>query len=351
MRIYGCSGNKTVPSAEELKQGRKNRNLSGAEAGFQSLNFQLRSRRTIIIGIYKMLTINPSYLKPQEFHAWMLGAIAPRPIAFASTVNKKGEVNLSPFSFFNAFGSNPPLVVFSPSLRGRDGTIKHTLENVREVDEVVINIVNYAMVQQTSLASTEYPKGVNEFIKSGFTQEPSVKVKPPRVKESPAQLECKVKQIIQTGVYGGAANLIICEIVLMHVSEDVLDENGRIDPVKIDQVARMGGDWYTRAAKGVFKVPKPLTTHGMGVDELPEEIRLSNVLTGNDLGMLGNTEEFPSESMMTEYRNREDVKKFFNEISKEATNSTMAVHLAAHHLLSESKVNEAWMLLLTHHKN
>jgi flavin reductase (DIM6/NTAB) family NADH-FMN oxidoreductase RutF len=298
-----------------------------------------------------MLTINPSLIKPAEFHVWMMGAIAPRPIAFASTINRKGEVNLSPFSFFNAFGSNPPLIVFSPALRGRDGTIKHTLENVREVDEVVINIVNYAMVQQMSLASTEYPKGVNEFTKAGFTEEPSVNVKPPRVKESPAQLECKVKQVIQTGVYGGAANLVICEIVMMHVKEEVLDENGKIDPVKIDQVSRLGGDWYSRAAKGLFKVPKPLTTHGMGVDALPAAIRLSSVLTGNDLGMLGNTEKLPDEASLSEYRNREDVKKFFSEIEKESTNSTMAVHVAAHHLLSESKVNEAFMLLLTYHKN
>lgn len=298
-----------------------------------------------------MLTINPSEIKHHEFHTWMLGAIAPRPIAFASTINRKGEVNLSPFSFFNAFGSNPPLLIFSPALRGRDGTLKHTLENVREIDEVVINIVNYAMVQQMSLASTEYPKGVNEFVKSGLTEIPSEKIKPPRVAESPVQMECKVRQVIQTGVYGGAANLIICEIVLMHVKEDVLDANGRIDPVKIDQVARLGGDWYTRASKGLFHIPKPLTTHGMGVDVLPSSIRLSEILTGNDLGLLGNTEEFPSDAEIEEYKMRADVKKFFDEIKKEPANSTMAVHLAARHLLSEMKVKEAFILLLAHNKN
>lgn len=298
---------------------------------------------------YNMLTINPSDLKPAEFHTWMLGAIAPRPIAFASTINKKGEVNLSPYSFFNAFGSNPPIIVFSPALRGRDGAVKHTLENIRETGEVVINIVDYKMVQQMSLASTEYPKGVNEFVKAGFTEEPSLKVKPPRVKESPAQFECKVLQIIQTGVYGGAGNLVICEVVSMHVNENVLDEQGKIDPHKIDQVSRLGGDWYSRAAMGLFKVPKPLTSLGIGIDALPEDIRNSTILTGNDLGMLGNTESFPSENELSEYKNRSDVKKFFEEIKKDNANSTMAVHLAAHQLLSETKVNEAFLLLMSHH--
>lgn len=296
-----------------------------------------------------MLTINPSEIKPAEFHAWMLGAIAPRPIAFASTINRKGEVNLSPFSFFNAFGSNPPLLIFSPALRGRDGTIKHTLENVREVDEVVINVVNYAMVHQMSLASTEYPKGVDEFLKSGFTAEPSVKIKPPRVKEAPAAFECKVKQVIQTGVYGGAANLVICEIILMHISEQVLDENHKIDPHKMDLVARLGGDWYSRSSQGLFKVAKPLTTHGLGVDALPEAVRLSKILTGNDLGLLGNLESFPSEEQLRAYENREDVQKFFSEIKKQPANLTMAVHLAAHHLLSEGNVNEAILLLMSQH--
>jgi flavin reductase (DIM6/NTAB) family NADH-FMN oxidoreductase RutF len=297
-----------------------------------------------------MLTITPGTVKTSELHQYMLGAVAPRPIAFASTIDRDGNPNLSPFSFFNAFGSNPPLLVFSPALRGRDGHTKHTLDNVREHAEVVINIVNYAMVQQMSLASTEYPKGVNEFTKSGFTELASEIVKPPRVKESPVQIECKVLQVIQTGELGGAANLVLCEILKMHISEDVLNEQGRIDPHKIDQVARMGGDWYTRASKGLFVVPKPLTTHGIGVDQIPEEIRLSTILTGNDLGLLGNTELLPNKSQIELYKNRIDVQKFFNELSTDAKNLTNAIHLAAHQLLSENKTEEAWTLLLSHHQ-
>lgn len=295
-------------------------------------------------------SINPKEIKPQELHAYMLGAIAPRPIAFVSSMDRNGSINLSPFSFYNSFGSNPPLVIFSPALRGRDGTTKHTLENVRQTDEVVINVVSYAMVQQMSLASTEYPKGVNEFIKSGFTMIDSLLVKPPRVKESPAQMECKVRQIIQTGVRGGAGNLVICEIVMMHINEEVLNDNGHINPYKIDQVARLGGDWYSRASKGLFEVPKPLTSLGMGVDSLPEPIRLSKILSGNDLGMLGNTEKLPSEEEIFAYSTREDVKKFFDSLGGDAENLTIAVHLAAHHLLEKSKVSEAWLLLLLHHK-
>ncbi len=297
-----------------------------------------------------MLSINPQDIKTAELHTYMLGAIAPRPVAFVSSINRQGQVNLSPFSFFNAFGYNPPIVIFSPAIRGRDGTIKHTLENVREVDEVVINIVSYPMVQQMSLASTEYAKGINEFNKSGFTELPSEMVKPPRVKESPVQMECKVREIISTGVRGGAAQLVICEILLMHINKDVFDEAGKIDPLKIDQVARMGGNWYTRAAKGLFEVPKPLTTLGMGVDELPSEIRNSTILTGNDLGMLGNTEHFPSENEISEYKKREDVQKFFSVLTEYPENLTNAVHLAAHKLLEQKNVNEAWLLLLSHSK-
>lgn len=297
----------------------------------------------------EVLSLNPKDLKIAEWHSYMLGAIAPRPVAFVSSINRKGEVNLSPYSFFNAFGANPPLCIFSPALRGRDGSTKHTLENVREVDEVVINIVNYAMVQQMSLSSTEYPQGVNEFIKAGFTMEPSAQVKPPRVKESPAQLECKVRQIIQTGVYGGAANLVLCEIVMMHIRREVLNEKQQIDPYKIDQVARLGGDWYTRAAKGLFEVPKPLSTLGIGVDQLPEAIRLSKVLTGNDLGLLGNTQKLPQADELSAFREREDVKKLFLNLDRDTENLTMAIHLTAHHLLENGNAEEALKLLLSHH--
>lgn len=241
-----------------------------------------------------MLTINPREVSVPQFHAWLLGAVTPRPIAFASTVDKNGEVNLSPFSFFNCFGANPPLLIFSPARRGRDNTTKHTYENVLEVPEVVINVVNYAMVQQTSLASTEYPRGVNEFRKAGFTEVPSVMVRPPRVGESPVSMECKVLQVIQTGNTGAAGNLVICQVLLMHVKEEVLDGRGGIDPFKLDAVARLGRDWYCRVhGDSIFQVPRPTDKIAIGIDQLPPSIRNSNVLTGNDLGLLASVERIP----------------------------------------------------------
>lgn len=294
-------------------------------------------------------TFLPQDLKTQELHSYMLGAIAPRPIAFVSSIDKEGHINLSPFSFFNAFGAQPPTVIFSPALRGRDGQTKHTLDNVRQIDEVVINIVSYDMVQQMSLASTEYAKGVNEFTKSGLTMQDSVLVKPPRVKESPAQFECKVKQIIQTGVRGGAANLVICEIIAMHLREDVLNDKGLIDPNKIDQVARLGGDWYTRARMGLFEVPKPLSTLGIGIDQLPPAIRNSKVLTGNDLGLLGNVEKLPGEDELMAFSQREDVKKLLDTLGSDPENLTISVHLTAHSLLEKGQTEDAWKLLLIHH--
>ena len=292
------------------------------------------------------MIINPKEIKSSELHAYMLGAIAPRPIAFASTIDKQGNPNLSPFSFFNAFGSNPPLVIFSPALRGRDAVAKNTLENLREIDEVVINIVNYDMVQQVSLASTEYPKGVNEFVKAGFTAIPSDLIRPFRVKESPVQMECKVREIIQTGVKGGAANLVICEIILMHINDDILDESGKIDPKKIDQVARMGGNWYTRAAKGLFEVPKPLSTPGIGIDQLPAAIRNSKILSGNDLGMLGNVEQLPAENEIKEFGMQQDVSNLLKALENDKAGCETAIHLAARQLLKEKKVLEALKLLM-----
>ncbi|MFN9501846.1 MAG: flavin reductase family protein, partial [Chryseotalea sp.] len=218
--------------------------------------------------------IDPKEVTTGVLHSYLLGAIAPRPIAFASTIDKEGKVNLSPFSFFNVFGANPPILIFSPARRGRDNTVKHSYENVLEVPEVTINIVDYAMVQQMSLASTEYPKGVNEFVKAGLTEIASEKVKPPRVADAPASFECKVLQVIPTGIEGGAGNLIICEVVLVHIANRVLDANGKIDPFKLDAVARMGGDWYCRAkGDALFTVPKPLEKIGIGIDQLPDEIR------------------------------------------------------------------------------
>jgi len=246
-------------------------------------------------------SINPKDLSVPELHGHLLSAIAPRPIAFASTVDKQGNVNLSPFSFFNVFGANPPIIIFSPARNGRTNTNKHTFENVKETEECVINIVNYPMVEQMSLASTAYDKGVNEFEKAGFTEIESDIVKAPRVKEAPVQMECKVMQIIETGDGGGAGNLVICEVVKLHINEKYLDENGKIDSIKMDLVARMGGSWYCHATpEAMFEIPKPLQTKGIGVDALPKEIRNSDVLSGNNLGRLGNLEAIPTD---------EDIKK------------------------------------------
>lgn len=248
----------------------------------------LRSR---IFGV--MITIDPKQVSTGQLHGYMLGAVAPRPIAFASTVDANGNVNLSPFSFFNVFSANPPIMIFSPARRVRDNTVKHTLENVLEVKEVVINICNYAMVQQMSLASTEYAKGVNEFKKAGFTELASETVKPPRVAEAPVQFECKVNEVISLGNEGGAGNLVICEVLKVHVSEAILDSDGKIDPIKLDAVSRMGGNWYGRAKEGMFEVPKPLSTLGIGIDNLPDAVKNSSVFTGNDLAMLANIEALP----------------------------------------------------------
>ena len=225
-------------------------------------------------------------------------AIAPRPIAFVSTIDESGNINLSPFSFFNMFSANPPIVIFSPAKRVRDNTSKHTLENVLTIKECVINMVNYDMVQQMSLASTDYPKGVNEFTKAGFTALPSDLVKPTRVKESPVQMECKVREVIALGEGPGAGNLVIAEILKIHIAENILDADGKIDPIKMEQVARLGGDWYSKITQdNLFKVAKPLTTMGVGVDAIPEIFRNAFFLTGNQLGKLGNVEQVPTLSV------------------------------------------------------
>ena len=288
-----------------------------------------------------MLTIDPKSIPFAKMHGYLLGAITPRPIAFASTIDSKGNVNLSPFSFFNCFGANPPILIFSPARRGRDNTTKHTYENVLEVPEVVINVVNYAMVQQASLASTEYPKGVNEFIKAGFTQVPSDLVNPPRVGESPIAMECKVLQVIQTGDQGAAGNLVICEIVRMHIKEEVLDAEGRIDPHKVDAVARLGGDWYARVhGDSIFKVPKPLDKLGIGIDQIPERIRFSKVLTGNDLGMLGNVESLPDRSSVDAFRQQPDVIEALKAGEEK-------IHTLAKRYLNSGNILEAWKVLLS----
>jgi flavin reductase (DIM6/NTAB) family NADH-FMN oxidoreductase RutF len=287
-----------------------------------------------------MLTIDPKKVTTPVFHGYLLGAVTPRPIAFASTVDAQGIVNLSPFSFFNCFGANPPLLIFSPARRGRDNTTKHTYENVLAVPEVVINIVNYAMVQQTSLASTEFPKGVNEFLKAGFTEVKSVVVKPPRVGEAPVSMECKVLQVIQTGDQGAAGNLVICQVLLMHIKEEILDEAGRIDPFKLDAVARLGGDWYCRVqGNAIFKVPKPLEKIGVGFDRIPEAIRNSKILTGNDLGMLANIEKIPDVPAKDAFAND-------NRVHAAWQRGEDSAHKLAQEYLMEGKVTEAWRVLL-----
>lgn len=294
-----------------------------------------------------MLTINTAELSPAQLQNYMQYAIAPRPICFATTVDKAGNINLSPFSFFNMFSTNPPLCVFSPARRVRDNTTKHTLENVLEVKECVINIVNYPMVQQMSLASTEYAKGINEFDKSGFTMLASELVVPPRVAEAPVQMECTVREVIHLGDNPGAGNLIMAEVKLIHINEDILDAEGKIDQAKIDLVARLGGDWYCRVtAENLFKVAKPLTTLGVGVDALPQSVRNSKVLTGNDLGMLGNVEHLPSSADIDAIQHHPEVKEIFDATIGDANNRERELHELARQWLSKGNVNDALKVVL-----
>lgn len=271
-------------------------------------------------------------------------AIGPRPICFASTIDKEGNVNLSPFSFFNLFSTHPPILVFSPSRRGRDNTTKHTLENILEVPEVAINIVSYEMVHQVSLSSCEFPKGTNEFIKAGLTPEASQIIHPPRVKESPVQFECKVLEVKPLGTEGGAGNLVIAEILLMHINTDILNDKGNIDQLKMDVVARFGGNWYARVnADNLFEVEKPNTQLGIGVDALPENIRNSSILSGNDLGKLANVNEYPIIDTSFYDDKLKNIIQYFSidpdELEKE-------LHAYAKELLSEGKAREAWQVLL-----
>ena len=289
-----------------------------------------------------MITYSPNDLSTGRLHGYLLSAIAPRPIAFASTIDADGSPNLSPFSYFNVFSSNPPILIFSPARRVRDNTTKHTLQNAEAVKEVVINVVNYDIVQQMSLSSTEYPKDVNEFEKAGLTMLKSDVVKPFRVAESPIQLECKVNDIVKLGDDGGAGNLIICEVVKFHITETVLDENGIIDQEKLDLVARAGGSYYSRAKAGFFEIPKPLTTLGIGVDSLPESVRNSAVLTGNDLGILANVEALPSQNEVAKFT-KEKIKAYPDlEILPEEEK-----HRLAQKYLSYGDLDSAWKLLLS----
>lgn len=293
-----------------------------------------------------MLTLNPKELDSRVFYSYLTGSVAPRPIAFASTIDKLGNVNLSPFSFFNIMGINPPILVFAPNNRGRDGSKKDTILNLEEVSEVVINMVDYAMVQQMSLSSVEFPRGTNEFVKAGFTEEKSVFVKPPRVKESKAQFECKVLEIKQFG----SMNLVICEVVLAHFSEEIIGENGKIDQHKTDWIARMDGDWYVRANEiSMFEVEKPITKIGIGYDSIPINIRLSKILTGNHLGQLGNVENLPTQLEIESYRATPTMQNIIEQVMYGCAFLDNLLHAEAAKLLNENKVKEAWLVLLQSH--
>lgn len=288
-----------------------------------------------------MISVEPKELSPAKLQSYLQGAVAPRPIAFASTMSQSGKPNLSPFSFFNVFSSNPPILIFSPARRVRDNTIKHTLINCDATREVVINIVNFDMVQQMSLSSTEYPEGVNEFLKSGFTQIPSDIVKPYRVAESPVQFECKVNEIIALGAAGGAGNLIICEVVKIHVNETILDEKGDINPEKIDLVSRMGANWYSRAKTGLFEVEKPLQTLGIGVDAIPDFVKQSPVFDGNDFGKLGNINSLPTNEEIDIF-----VKQNFAVKGVLSSDDVQKIHWKAKEYLDNNDTLSAWKLLL-----
>lgn len=291
------------------------------------------------------MTIQLNQLSPMDAQNYLQHAVAPRPIAFASTIDKEGNVNLSPFSFFNLFSSNPPIVIFSPARRVRDNTIKHTLENVMEVPEVVINIVDHSMVQQISLSSCEYPENVNEFIKAGFTEEKSTLVRPPMVKESKIKMECKVIEIKPLGTEGGAGNLVICEVLLMHIDDSILDENKKIDQTKLQHVARLGGDWYCKVdEKSLFKVAKPNMKLGIGIDMLPENIRSSKILSGNHLGQLANVAEMPVIQASFE---DEKLKNIIQYYSINPVDMETELQRYAAQLLNEGKVEAAWQVLLS----
>ncbi|WP_426491818.1 flavin reductase family protein [Hymenobacter sp. 102] len=293
-------------------------------------------------------SIVPSSLSPSDWHPFMVGAVAPRPVAFVSTVAADGSVNLSPYSFFNCFGSNPPILAFSPANRVRDNSQKHTLQNVREVAECVVHICSYDMVEQMSLASTEYAKGVDEFVKAGFTAVPSQRVRPPRVLEAPAAFECVVEQVMELGQNNGAGNLVLCRVVLAHFREDIILPSGiGIDPVKLDAIARLGGDWYSRSAATLFEVPKPNRNLGIGIDQLPAHIRTSDILTGNNLGRLANIEvqSIPTPAEVQAFRQEPIVSYTLSKHAEAAEQKSALVQLGKQ-LLEEGRLLDAWKVLL-----
>ncbi len=285
-------------------------------------------------------SIDPKSISTKEMHKILLAAVAPRPIAFASTIDSMGNVNLSPFSFFNVFSANPPILIFSPARRTRDNTTKHTLENVKEIKEVVINTVNFPMVEQMSLSSTEYDKGVNEFKKSGLLSIPSIKIKPPRVAESPVSFECIVDNIVELGKQGGAGNLIISRVVYIHINDKYLGDNGEIDTEKLDLVARLGGNWYTRVTKeSLFEIPKPILARGIGVDSLPKHIFKTNMLSGNNIGRLGNMEKIPTEEEIDQFKNTPELVKVLQDSNYQT--KIEALHLIAKNHLENNNLDLA----------
>lgn len=293
-----------------------------------------------------MISFDPKEETIQKVHQLLLGGIGPRPIAFVSSVDENGVNNLAPFSFFNAFSANPPIVVFSPARNGRTSETKDTHENVKKVPEVVINVVTYDIVEQVVLASSPYPKGVDEFVEAGFTPLDSDLVRPKRVKESPVQYECKVLEIKELGIGGASGNLVICEVVKIHVREDLLDANGQIDQKKINLVSRMGGSWYCHSNEAsMFEAERPLTTTGVGFPNIPQDILNSTVLTGNDLGKLGRILELPDETEVNEFK-LIDLSDLFISLEDEPEKLEIALHKRAQEYLKESKIEEAWKTLL-----
>ena len=294
-----------------------------------------------------MISFTPKELTVAKMHHYLLGAIGPRPIAFASTIDENGQANLAPFSFFNVFSANPPILIFSPARSGRTNTTKDTYNNVKAHPEVVINVVNFDIVEQMSLASSPYPAGESEFVKAGLTPIPSDLVKPFRVKESPVQFECKVNQVIELGTEGGAGNLIICEVVKFHIDESYLDENQLIDQQKIDLVARMGGNWYCRANEhAMFELEKPITTCGVGYDQLPQDFLQSDVLSKNLLARLAGIEEIPNETDVNEYKLME-LSDLFLSLDDQPKELELALHKRAKLLLEQNNLKDAWLTLLS----
>ncbi len=293
-----------------------------------------------------MLTINPKEIPVPQLHGYLLGAVSPRPIAFASTIDEDGNPNLAPFSFFNVFSANPPIMVFSPARSGRTNETKDTFNNVKKIKEVVINIVDFNMVQQMSLASSPFAADVDEFTKAGFTKIESETIRPFRVSESPVQFECVVNDIVELGQEGGAGNLVICEVKKIHIKKSILDNNGKIDQHKIDAVSRMGGNWYCRANEhSMFEIKKPITTIGVGIDKIPADIMNSTILTGNDLGQLGGIEELPNETDVNEHKLLELSELFVN-LEDEQSKLEIELHKLAQRQLAENKLEEAWKTLL-----